>query len=77
MSLFARKKVFQKLATGILLIFLGLMLLVSLVAYSRLSGSTHQDMAQAQFIRYKAMHKKSIKEIATATKGAADTSINK
>ena len=48
---FKEKRVFQKIATSVLFIFLGLMLFVTIVAFSRKSGATHQDMSKAQFIR--------------------------
>ncbi|MEI8365272.1 MAG: hypothetical protein WCF65_02540 [Parachlamydiaceae bacterium] len=49
--IFGKMRLFQKTATGVLFIFMGLMLLVTIVAYSRTSGSTRQDMSQAHFIR--------------------------
>lgn len=53
---------------GITLAFMGLMALVCFAAYSRPSGSTRQDMAKAQFVRFKAIHKKAVKEIAQGNK---------
>lgn len=44
-------RIFQKVATGVLVIFMGLMLLVTIVAYSRTSGTTRQDMSQAHLVR--------------------------
>lgn len=64
MSFFSKWKIFQKVATGVLVIFMGLMALVCIAAYSRTSGSTRQDMAKAQFVRYKAIHKKNIQDLA-------------
>jgi hypothetical protein len=64
MPIFSKWKIFQKAATGILIIFMGLMAFVCFVAYARPSGSTRQDMAKAQFVRYQAAHKKNIKDIA-------------
>lgn len=57
-SIFSRMKIFQKIATGIFIIFMSLMGLVCFAAYSRISGSTRQDMAQAQFARVEASRKK-------------------
>ena len=51
MNIFTRWRLFQKAATGILVVFIGLMLLVVIVAHSRPSGSTRQDMAKAQLLR--------------------------
>jgi len=53
-NLINEKRIFQKTATGVLVTFLGLLLLVTIAAYSRTSGFTHQDMSEAQFIRQKA-----------------------
>jgi hypothetical protein len=47
----AKLRLFQKVATGILCLFMSLMLLVTIVAYWRISGSTGQDMAKAAMIR--------------------------
>lgn len=58
-SVFARWRIFQKVATGIFVIFMGLMVLVCIVAYSRKSGTTRQDMAQAQFVRLEAVNSSS------------------
>lgn len=57
MSIFAKMRLFQKAATGIFIIFMSLMILVCIVAYSRTSGTTRQDMAQAQFMRLKPYQK--------------------
>lgn len=64
MSIFAKWKIFQKVAIGVLVVFMSLMALVCVAAYSRPSGSTRQDMAKAQFVRYKAAHKKNITDLA-------------
>ena len=53
--MFAKMRIFQKVATGVLVTFCGLMVLVTVVAYSRTSGATRQDMVQAQLIRQEAM----------------------
>jgi hypothetical protein len=55
--MFSKMRIFQKLYIGILLIFMGLMGVVTIFAYSRPSGSTRQDMAEAQFIRQQAQMK--------------------
>jgi hypothetical protein len=57
--MFAKMRLFQKVATGVLLTFLGLMVFVTITAYSRRSGSTRQDMVQAQFLRQEAMKRQS------------------
>lgn len=44
-------RLFQKAAAGILCVFMGLMVFVTVVAHTRPSGSTRQDMAQAQLLR--------------------------
>lgn len=52
MSFLTRIKWFQKTATGIVVLFMGLMLLVVIVAYSRRSGNTGLDMAKIYQIRH-------------------------
>lgn len=60
---------FQKLLIGIFLIFTGLMGVVTFYAFSRTSGFTRQDMAEAQFIRQKAaVERKSLDEISVHEK---------
>ena len=49
--MFAQQRIFQKVATGVFVIFMGLMVLVTVVAYSRPTGATRQDMSQAHEIR--------------------------
>lgn len=49
--MFKEMRLFQKAATGVLVIFLGLMVLVGIAAYSRPTGSTRQDMSQAHLVR--------------------------
>lgn len=51
MSIFDRFKWFQKTATAILVIFMSLMVLVIIAAYSRRSGNTGLDMSKMQQIR--------------------------
>jgi len=52
-----RFKWFQTTATTILFLFSALMLLVTIMAYMRRSGSTGMDMAQIQQIRFEASAK--------------------
>lgn len=52
--MFAKMKIFQKLYICIMLVFIGLMGVVTFYAFSRTSGSTRQDMAEAHFIRQNA-----------------------
>lgn len=56
--MFSKMRIFQKIFICIMLLFMGLMAVVTVYAYSRTSGSTRQDMAEAQFIRQKAMAEK-------------------
>ena len=49
---------FQKILFGIFFLFTGLMAIVACYAYSRTSGFTRQDMAEAQFMRQKAVVEK-------------------
>lgn len=58
-----KMRIFQKVATGVLLIFMGLMLLVTVVAYSRTSGATRQDMSQAHFIRQQVLQPQKIEVV--------------
>jgi len=51
MHIFSKWRLFQKVATGVLVIFMGLMVLVTVVAYTRPSGSTRQDMSKIQLLR--------------------------
>lgn len=44
MSIFARMKLFQKVAIAIFAFFMGMMILVTVVAHTRRSGSTGMDM---------------------------------
>lgn len=43
---------FQFISNGILALFMGIMIFVTYVAYSRTSGSTGLNMAKIQQIRY-------------------------
>jgi hypothetical protein len=56
--MFAKKRIFQKVFIGVMLAFMGLMGIVTFVAFSRSSGFTRQDMAEAQFIRQNALLEK-------------------
>ena len=49
--MFKQFRFFQKVATGVLVVFMGLMALVTTAAYTRTSGFTKQDMSEARFIR--------------------------
>lgn len=57
-----RMRLFQKAATGIMILFFGLMLLVSVVAFTRRSGGTGMDMAQVQKMRYESNQKQIVRE---------------
>lgn len=48
-------RLFQKSVTAVLFVFLGVLVLATVIAYSRPSGSTRQDMAKAQHIRRQAL----------------------
>lgn len=48
MSIFARMKLFQKAAIAIFSFFMGMMILVTIVAHARHSGSTGMDMMKIQ-----------------------------
>ena len=49
-----RKHWFQFVSNGILALFLGILLYVCFIAYTRHSGSTGLDMAKIQKMRYDA-----------------------
>jgi len=51
MHRFSKWRLFQKTATGVLVVFMGLMVFVTVVAYMRPSGSTRQDMSKIQLQR--------------------------
>jgi hypothetical protein len=51
MTFFQRFRIFQKLATGVLILFFGIMGLVIVLAYSRPSGSTGLDMSKIGRLR--------------------------
>lgn len=46
---------FRSISSGILIIFMGLMIYVTYLSFTRRSGSTGQDVAQIQKIRYEAL----------------------
>ncbi len=50
-------KWFRAVATGILILYMGMMLLTVILAYSRQSGSTGLDMAKIQQIRFDVSYK--------------------
>lgn len=52
MTLAQRLKIFQKVATSILILFFSIMAFVTYAAYLRPSGSTGVDAAKIQKIRY-------------------------
>jgi hypothetical protein len=58
MGRLAKMRLFQKTATGVLFIFMGLMVLVTIKAYTRTSGVIRQDFSQSQFIRKEALLQK-------------------
>jgi hypothetical protein len=49
--MFSKSRLFQKSASAILIIFMGILVWVTIVAYMRQSGSTHQDMSKVQLLR--------------------------
>lgn len=51
-------RLFRYIYFGILAVFIGLMAVVATFSYSRTSGATRQDMAEAHFIRQKAVLEK-------------------
>ena len=61
--MFAKARIFQKVYIAVMLAFMGLMAVVTVYAYSRVSGSTRQDMAEAQFIRQRAVLEKTQPDI--------------
>jgi len=48
MSIFARMKIFQKIVIAIFCFFMGMMILVTVVAHTMRSGSTGMDMMKIQ-----------------------------
>lgn len=50
-KMFNKTRIFQKAVIAILFVFMGLLLLVTIFAHTRPSGSTRQDMSQAQLMR--------------------------
>lgn len=55
MEVFHQMKLFQKVASAIFITFMGIMVIVTIYAFSRQSGFTRQDMAEAPLIRAKAV----------------------
>lgn len=49
--MFSKMRLFQKAATGIFVVFMGILIFVTVYAHMRPSGSTRQNMAQAQLLR--------------------------
>lgn len=62
MEILNRNRLFQKLASAVLIIFFGIMGIVVVVAYSRTSGKTGMDMGKAQQMREEARQKIAIKD---------------
>lgn len=62
MSIFARMKLFQKAAMAIFSFFMGMMVLVTVVAYSKRSGSTGMDMMKIQQLHQEKVKKSEIVE---------------
>lgn len=60
---FSKKMRFQKIIIGILILFSGLMLIVTTFAYSRRSGNTGIDMAKIHLMRHAAQQESSAKLI--------------
>lgn len=58
MSIFTRMRLFQKAATAILAFFMGMMVLVTIVAHTRRSGSTGMDMMKIQQMQLEDKQKK-------------------
>jgi hypothetical protein len=57
MKQIAKWRLFQKAAVGILVLYFGLMLYVTVIAHMRKSGSTGMDMGQVQLLRAEALKK--------------------
>lgn len=51
MSFLAKTRWFQKAVVGVFCLFMGMIVIVIVVAYSRRSGNTGLDMAKIQKIR--------------------------
>ena len=64
--MFSKMKIFQKVFIAVMLAFMGLMGVVTVYAFSRVSGNTRQDMAEAQFIRQRAILEKNDTNISSA-----------
>jgi hypothetical protein len=56
--MFSKMRIFQKFFIAVTMAFMGLMAVVAYFAFARVSGSTRQDMAEAQFIRQNAVLEK-------------------
>lgn len=62
--MFVRMKIFQKVAITIFSFFMGLMILVTIVAHTRRSGSTKMDMMRIQqTIQQKARQTESVERL--------------
>lgn len=54
LSFWTRNRIFQKAATAIFLAFMGLMIGVTIIAFSRKSGKTGLNMGKVQKMHYEA-----------------------
>jgi hypothetical protein len=62
MSIFARMKLFQKVAMAILAFFMGLMVFVTIVAHVKRPGAIGMDMMKVQQMQHEKMNKREIVE---------------
>lgn len=51
MSIFSRMRLFQKAATAIFIFFMGMMVMVTVVAHVKKSGSTGMDMMKIHLMQ--------------------------
>ena len=56
MSIFSRMKLFQKAAVAIFCFYMGLMIFVTIFAYTRRSGVTGMDMMKIQQMQQNKIH---------------------
>lgn len=54
MSFWARYRIFQKCVVLLFCVYMGVMIAVGVVAFTRRSGKTGMDMGQVQKMRYEA-----------------------
>lgn len=62
MSIFSRMKLFQKAVIAIFCFFMGMMILVTVVAHTRRSGSTGMDMMKIHLIQQNKMQSEQMAE---------------